>query len=212
MKKWMIGTLGWLCFAGLTVGLRAADEVFSRTVGTSDFSAAGLTKLSPEELARLDALVRDYKSGALLAAQRQAAAAAQAQAAAEAKAAKAEADRQAAATAAAQAAAATPAKTEATAEQKPGFFARAKAVLTPGTEVEYSTVESRIKGDFTGWNSHTVFTLENGQRWQVANPSSYYTPVMPGPKVKIEPSSFGGFWMTFEGVNERVKVKPFGVN
>ena len=27
----------------------------------------------------------------------------------------------------------------------------------------------------------------------------------------LTPSTFGGFWMTIEGVNQRVRVTPFGV-
>ena len=52
----------------LAVTLHATEENFSSAVRPQDFSAAGLAKLSPAELARLDALVRDYKSGALVAA------------------------------------------------------------------------------------------------------------------------------------------------
>src|SRR5581483_4421949 len=138
----------------LGAGARAADEPFSRALRPDDFSAAGLNKLSPEELARLDALVRDFKSGALTsaasaelaaklaAAQREAAAAAQARADAEARATKAE----------AQARAATEARSAATAsaaEKKPetSLLARAKVLLTPGTQIEYTTVESRIVGE-----------------------------------------------------------------
>src|SRR4051812_42130710 len=74
-----------------TVMMRAAEE-FSKAVRAEDFSAAGLAKLSPAELTRLDALVQDFKSGALAAAQREAAASESARVAAEAKAAKAESD------------------------------------------------------------------------------------------------------------------------
>ena len=170
-----------------------------------DFSATGLNKLTAEELARLDTLVRDFKSGALEAAKRQAAAAAVAQVAAEAKAARAEAETRA--VKAEKTAAADPRKEPAA----PGLIAKAKVMLAPGTQLEYESVESRIAGDFLGWEANTVFTLENGQRWRVLNGSSYNTPAIAGPKVKIEPASLGGFWMNIEGVRQRVKVAPFGV-
>jgi hypothetical protein len=73
MKKRV--ALGIVWVALVAVG-SAAEEVFTKTVAKADFSAAGLGKLSPEELARLDGLVRDYQSGALAAARRDAAAAA----------------------------------------------------------------------------------------------------------------------------------------
>jgi hypothetical protein len=173
-------------------GALRAEENFSKAVRAEDFSAAGLAKLSPGELARLDALVRDFKSGTLIAAKREAAVAEAARAAAEAKAAKVEAD--------------------AAKEKRPegGLRAKAKVLLTPGTEVDYAATESRIAGDFNGWEGRPIFTLENGQRWQVANPGSYYTPTLTNPKVKIVPAALGGFWMTFEGVSQRVKVVLLG--
>ena len=67
MKKLVAIGLGWLAMGGW---VRGAEEAFSRAVRAEDFSAAGLAKLSPDELARLDALVRDYQSGALAAARR----------------------------------------------------------------------------------------------------------------------------------------------
>ena len=91
-----------------------------------------------------------------------------------------------------------------------GLLAKAKVLLTPGTEVEYAATESRIAGDFSGWDGRAIITLENGQRWQIANGGSYYTPVLASPKVKVLPASLGAFWMTIEGVSQRVKVVPLG--
>ena len=198
MKRMSWGGSLWLATA-LLAG--AAEENFSKAVRAEDFSAAGLTKLSPEELARLDTLVQDFKSGALLAAKREAAAADAARVAAEAKAAKAEAS---ANERAAQAAAAEKKKNETS------LLTKAKVLLTPGTEVAYADTDSRIAGNFTGWEGRAVLLLENGQRWQIANGGSYVTPPIPSPKVKIVPASLGGFWMTIEGVNQRVRVMPLG--
>jgi hypothetical protein len=187
----------WLgVFAAGAVALPAAEEAFSKTVRGEEFSAAGLGKLSPAELARLDTLVRDYKSGALLAARREAEAAAQARAAAEVRASQAE------------------ARAESVAREKknePGLLTKAKVLLTPGTKVEYEVTESRIVGEFRGWESRTIFTLENGTRWKILNGGSYYTPAVQGPKVTVTPAGFGGgFWLDIEGVNQRVRVAPFG--
>ncbi len=201
-KFWRIAVCGALVAAGISRAGAAADETFSTSVPAGEFSAAGLTKLSPEELARLDALVRDFKSGALAKAQREAAAAAKAQAAAEAKAARAE-DGMRAAKAQAQAQAAAPAKVPAG-----NAPAKGKVTLEPGTQVEFSTVESRIAGTFNGWEARTVFTLENGQRWRNMSNDSYVTSPVQAPSVKIVPGMLGSFWMTVEGVKQRVKVAP----
>lgn len=187
MKKLVLLGIVWVAL--VTVG-RAAEEVFTKAVAKGDFTAAGLGKLSPEELARLDGLVRDYQSGAL--------AAAEARVFAEAR--------------RAEGAKVVRAQSEAGGEKKTerGLLARAKVLLVPGTEIAYATVESRIAGNFTGWDGRAVLTLENGQRWQIANGGNYSTPPLPSPQVKIAPASLGGFWMTIEGVTMRVKVLPFG--
>ena len=168
-----------LVISVLSGGLYAQDK-FSQVVRPEDFSAAGLTKLSVEERARLDALVETYKSGALATVRREAEAATAAQIAAETRAKQAEA----------------------------GFLAKAKVMLTPGTEVEYLAVESRISGTFSGWEGRQIFTLENGQRWQLANPESYYAPEMQGPKVLITPAALGGFWMSLPELRKKLRVKP----
>lgn len=218
MKKLVAMGLGWLA---LGVMVRAAEAEFSKTVRAEEFAAAGLGKLSPDEVARLDALVREYKSGALAAVKREAAVAAEARGTAEAKAARAEAETRAAKaearkaeSARAEAAKVAQGQTEVAkaeaAKAEGGLLARAKVRLTPGTEIEYATVESRIAGNFTGWEGRAVLTLENGQRWQIANGGTYVTPALPSPTVKIVPANLGGFWMTIEGVANRVKVLPLG--
>lgn len=182
MNRWI--TLGG-CWVGLAVGpIGAAEAPFSRAVPPAEFAAAGLTKLTPEEVARLDALVREYKSGALERARREAAAAESRAAAAEAKAARAAAEK----------------------KDEPGFLERARVLVAPGTQVDVAAVESRIAGEFRGWEVRTVLVLENGQRWQVTGGEPYVTPPIPGPAVKISPGAFGSFWMTIEGVRPRVKV------
>jgi len=193
MKKLFLLGIVWVAL--VTVG-RAAEAVFTKAVAKADFFAAGLGKLSSEELARLDGLVRDYQSGALAAARRDAAA--EARVLAEAR--------------RAEGASVARAQSEAGGEKttKGGPLARAKVLLAPGTEIEYATVESRIAGNFTGWDGRAVLTLENGQRWQIANGGNYSTPPLLSPQVKITPAPLGGFWMTIEGVAMRVKVLPFG--
>ncbi len=190
MKRWR-----WWFALGIavTVAAQGAEETFSKAVRAEDFSAAGLEKLSPAELTRLDALVRDFKSGALERARREAAAA-------EARAAKAE----------AEAKTATIRAEETVKKSESSLLARAKVLLTPGTQVEYTTVESRIAGEFRGWEGRTLFTLENGQRWQATGTDIYVSPPIASPAVKITPGMLGTFWLTVEGVKRRVKVELVG--
>jgi hypothetical protein len=178
MNRWILaGVLG----VGLAGPAGAAERAFSQAIAPADFAAAGLAKLSPEELARLDALVRAHQGGggARVPAQVATVPAAAAVAAPEAKAA-------------------------------PGLLAKAKVILTPGTAVEYEAVKSRIVGEFNGWEARTVLVLENGQRWQVASGSTYAAPPVMNPAVEIAPGALGTFWMKIEGVRIRVKVVPAG--
>jgi hypothetical protein len=197
-----------------------AQEKFSQTVQPEDFTATGLGKLSPVERTRLDDLIEAYKrrtqpsadtavmAEKLAAAQRATEAAAAASLAAEKRAIKAE-------RAVDEAKAANVAASKAKEKEQPkaergGFLARAKVLLKPGTEVEYERVETRLPGDFRGWQDGTVFVLENGQSWQVQG-GSYVTPPEPGPrKVVIAPGLMGSFFLEIEGVRQKPKVKFVG--
>ncbi len=158
----------------------AAENDFSRTVPREAFVAAGLEKLTPAELARLDALVREYKVG--------------------------------------PDSAGTATTTRAT-QPNPKAQPERGGAGAPAATLEQLedrlrpslAIETRIVGRFTGWNGRTVFALENGERWRVSHAdSTYYTRPIENPKVKIEPASLGGFWMTILDVNQRVRVTPLG--
>ena len=58
VKKWIL-TLGLLVLAVTA----KADTGFLKTLPAEDFAAAGLQKLTPEELTRLEALVQRYNKG-----------------------------------------------------------------------------------------------------------------------------------------------------
>jgi hypothetical protein len=77
MKRMILA--GLIGASGLFATARA-QEKFSQAVRPEEFAAAGLSKLSPEERARLDALVEAFKSGALAAARAEVATAAAARA------------------------------------------------------------------------------------------------------------------------------------
>jgi len=164
--------------AAAAAAVRADDAAFSRQVAPEDFTAAGLGKLTPAELARLDQLVQGFKSASVAA-----------QAAAEAKAKQAEAE--AAAARAAQAAAEKRAQ---------GFLAKTRALLLPGAEIEYQPLETRIVGALSGWEPGTLLRLENGQIWRVdPHATSYYGDKVERPRAKIVPAPMSGFKIEIDG-------------
>lgn len=67
-------------------------------------------------------------------------------------------------------------------------------------------VESRIDGDFEGWEDETVFRLENGQTWQQNDFRFRYTYKF-RPKVAICRSG-GRYFMVVENFKDAVEVEP----
>jgi len=199
MKKYvLIG--GLLALAALA----RADGDFLKSLPPDAFTAAGLQKLTPEELTRLEALVQQYKSGELATARQQAeaqAAAARHQAEAQAAASRQEAERKIAAAeskareaeakaqlavteaqAAAQAGAAAakapeagPQPAAAPARKQPRWFTALLTLDRANAKPEKEEpLESHLVGDFDGWHGQTVFTLENGTRWKQQNRTESY--------------------------------------
>jgi hypothetical protein len=66
-------------------------------------------------------------------------------------------------------------------------------------------VESRIKGDFDGWDGDTIFELANGQIWQQSRYGTRFASRY-RPKVTIYRIA-GGHEMEVEGVSSRVRVE-----
>ena len=186
MQRFIFAGVVLLIFA---TQLRAA-EGFLATLKPDDFAAAGLDRLSVEQRAKLAALVEAYRNSSLTA---EATRAAGTEQATESRPANLVNGRQA-----------TDAKSS---NERPGMSSKTKVGLMPGTEVEYSTIKSSIPGSFSGWEAHTVFTLANGQRWQVANGGNYFTPTKENVEVEIVPARLGGYWMIFPVFDTRVRVK-----
>src|SRR5476649_654950 len=88
MKRLIVAAM---IFATLFRVARADEGKFTSTISPEDLAAIGLAGLTPAQLARLNALVEDYKSGALATARRAADDALAAKQAAEAQAARSEA-------------------------------------------------------------------------------------------------------------------------
>jgi hypothetical protein len=234
MKK-----LLWLASAGCVLAVTVrAQEPFSRRVTADEFQAAGLAKLSPEELARLDALFGKYRSNvptatlppssavapaalatpsqpaAMSATESAAARQAEIDAAATKQAEVRVAEAEARARKAEQEAATARAAAEtAKAEQKKteeGFFARAKKVLVkPGTKVEVEALETEIDGAFTGWDEGTVWRMKDGSIWRVDNkPAPLQAKRALNPKVRIYPASLSGYWLEFVDLDYKLRVRP----
>ncbi|MFZ9839602.1 MAG: hypothetical protein ACO3JJ_13835, partial [Opitutaceae bacterium] len=72
---------------------------------------------------------------------------------------------------------------------------------------EEAPVESRLTGEFRGWEPRAVFALENGQRWQETGGTTYAGPPIAAPAVRIRAGALGAFWMRIEGVGREVKVR-----
>lgn len=174
-----------LLFALTAVTLTASTGNLFQQQPPEAFRAAGLHKLTEEELAALEAMFLRMKSGEIVAIKQEAE---QKVAAAEAK------------------------VQETVAEQKksgPGWL-RALVTLQNTTEKigKADPVQSRIAGRFRGWEGRTQFRLENGQIWEASDGSSYVGVDYDSPAVRIYPGMLGSYWMEIEGVNPRVKVKP----
>jgi len=177
----------------------AAEDTFLRVVQPADFEAAGLSTLTPQQLARLGQLVESYKSGALVAAQRVTADALAAKQSAEAQVKISEAK-----------VAEANIEVAKLKQEKVGFLATAKNKLMPGTKVEIATVDTTIAGEFRGWQGRQIFTLANGQRWQVATGGDYYSKLLLNPKVQIIPASVAGYWLRFPDLDTQVRVNLVG--
>lgn len=74
-----------------------------------------------------------------------------------------------------------------------------------GQPAETAAIESRIAGQFNGWDGHTVFLLENGQVWQQASYSYRYGFAV-RPRVLVSPSA-DRLKMEVEGISEAIYVK-----
>jgi hypothetical protein len=172
----------------LLVAPLAANSGFLDGLKPSDFSAAGLDQLSAKQRATLEALVEAYKKGAVQQ-DRQ------------------DAPRPAAPPVVAESTRALSSPGTPAPSAKQGFFGRLKVTLQPGTEIDYAAVTSTIRGEFSGWGAHTVFVLANGERWQVANGDTYYTPAIKDIEVEIVPAKLGGFWMKIPALHTEVRVK-----
>ncbi len=127
----------------------------------AEFKAAGLDKLSPEELAALNAWLQK-QSGRVLAADSGYAPMAQ------------------------------------PVEDRNGF----------DDAVARREIHSRLVGDFSGWDGHGRFVLENGQEWQQVDESVLAgIKTLSNPQVTIKPGLISGWKLQVQGYNSTAKVE-----
>jgi hypothetical protein len=81
------------------------------------------------------------------------------------------------------------------------FALSGQAAATSRTQ---AVVESRIDGEFTGWEGETIFKLVNGQIWQQSSYAYKYV-YKYSPKVLIYKSGVG-YKMQVEGVDGTISV------
>ena len=172
------------CALGLLLCRAArADDSFSRDLSPADFQAAGLGKLTPDELARLDLLVRGRQTGAVTQAKEETARSVSTSVRAQVQA-------------------------EEKKQQSAGILERMKVMLKPGTEIEYSTLESTLVAvhEIDFGKGGAVFTLANGQLWRTGEDDDWPS-VKKGPiHVRVVPGSMGSFFLEIEhGGRPRVK-------
>ena len=74
--------------------------------------------------------------------------------------------------------------------------------------VAVDSVKSQIDGIVEGWGPGTVFTLANGQRWQVSD-GSRAEMYLKSPKVAVKRALLGGYVIELEGTNKTAKVRRF---
>jgi hypothetical protein len=176
-----------LVLSALLVASARADDSFTQSLSPDDFKAAGLDKLTPEELAKLDKLVHGEKAGAAAKATEETTKVVTEEVRQQVQAE----DRSAAQKAAAST----------------SIMEKLSVVLRPGTRVEYSTLDAVLVGRSRAWRKGTVFTLTNGQQWVVSDEGSdWESPTDKPIHVRIVPASMGSFFMEIEG-GGRPRVK-----
>jgi hypothetical protein len=173
------------CVVALWVAELKAED-FSQGLTPEEFKAAGLDKLSPAELAKLNALVNGQHTVEIAKIREETTVKVRAETTAQVKA----------------EIAAKPAQPE-------SFLHRMKVVLTPGTDISYETIETQLVGKYRGFEPGTVLTLANGQKWRVVE-GSYWSPARDENKprkVKVSPGTLGSFFIEIEeGGRAKVKI------
>jgi hypothetical protein len=175
MKKLLIAFLALL----YCVSLSAADGFSSleEQMTGNEFSAAGLDKLTPEELKALNQWIR-ARSLATLATS----------------------PASVAATSAVTGNTGASSADETAGVDRRGFRSEKK-------DEDRTPITSRIVGKFSGWDGQTVFKLENGMIWEQADKDKFFIREVENPVAVIEPGIFGTWRLHIEGFNSECRVE-----
>jgi hypothetical protein len=179
------------------------QDSFTKSLSPADFQAAGLNKLTPEELAALDALVLGRQTGAVAKAKEETKIETT-------KVVTEQVRQQVTQQVTLQVTQKVKAEDQQAEQKKPmstEIIEKLKVVLKPGTQIEYTTLDAEILPPFNGWEKGTVFTLTNGQRWVVTDDGQYWSPRKTTPvHARIEPGALSAFFMEIDkGGRPRVK-------
>ena len=79
---------------------------------------------------------------------------------------------------------------------------------THGKSAPRETVESHIRGKFTGWYGGTIFHLENGQDWKQSEAGQVVCSRKESPKITIKPGLFDSWLAQIESCPDSVRVQP----
>lgn len=142
-----------LLVAASATNAQTQSPTLEERMSQADFSAAGLDKLSPEELRALNAWLEAHGSGNVQ------------------------------------------------------YRSSSGGTVFYPDQSARDNVEDRIVGVFQGWRGKTIFTLENGQKWQQAESGARDTGKFDNPAVKIKPMLMGSWLMYVEGCGCSVRVK-----
>ncbi len=91
-----------------------------------------------------------------------------------------------------------------------GDFAPADGLGNSADNANYNNrnpINSRLKGEFNGWDGAAVFELENGMIWVQDENDKFFIKTMNNPAVLIEPGMFASWRLSIEGYNKKVRVK-----
>lgn len=92
-------------------------------------------------------------------------------------------------------------------EKRFGFANLLTRRATKAFQTEPESIQSRIVGEFRGWDGSTRFVLENGQEWIQSEKGTLYIPKKMNPMITIKKGVLGVYFISVEGYNKRTKVK-----
>lgn len=186
-----------LTVLGLFWGAAAFGQAgdFTKTMTPDEQQQAGLGRLTPDELARLKAVVERYKSGEVAEIRQEA----------EKKVAVAEARVKQAETGAAV--------TASPAGKKPSWFSALVTLRKTADKPDKAeALEGRLAGNLKTFNGRRSFELQDGQVWRMIETGRYSGPTLEAPAVSITPGFLGVYWLQIREAPLLVKVQPVKID